>query len=510
MTMMANRSQGAVVADWIEAYLVHADGDRYGRPFRLHGFQRDFLGRLYRTDRHGKRIVKRALLGLPKGNGKTELAAAIAIAELGGPFAPASPNVIVAAASFEQADILFGAARTMITEGKLAPYFEVFDSEIMRRDARPGVMRRVAAAAGTNDGHRPTFVVADELHEWVGGKERVHLVLTNGLTKRSDGLEVSITTAGADKDTLLGRLFDYGQRVNAGEIDDPGFLFAWRSASPDHDLSKPEQLRAAIFEANPAVEAGFLDGERLAARFSEIPRWEFERYHLNRFVESNERWLPPGAWAACEDKGLDLDTSLPVTVGVDLGLNYDNTAVVIAQRQGERIVMRAQIWSNPYRPGDRRADEWTFDLATVESHLRELLKRFPAPQATKPDSRIPAPGPLFVCDPYQLRRSIEVLEGDGLNIAAVLQVDSTMVPSSQALYDAIIAKRIAHDGDERFGAHIAAAIARQRPRGGWKLDKPVKSGRPIDAAEAAAMALHNMPAEAPKPFVRKPRICVGF
>ena len=49
-----------------------------------------------------------------------------------------------------------------------------------------GRMYRVAAIAGTNDGGLPTFFVADELHEWVGRKERVHVVIANGLAKRKD------------------------------------------------------------------------------------------------------------------------------------------------------------------------------------------------------------------------------------------------------------------------------------------------------------------------------------
>ncbi len=509
------RTQGALVAEWLAEYLVHGDGDKYGRPFQLHPFQLDFIEQLYRTDRNGKRIVKRAVLGLPKGSGKTELAAALAIAELAGPFAPESPNVIIAAASFEQADLCFGTARTMITEGKLAPYLEAFDTEIMRRDGRPGIMRRVAAAAGTNDGHRPTFLVCDEVHEWTGAKERVHLILSSGLAKRSDALELSISTAGFDKETLLGRLFDYGQRVNAGDIDDPSFLFVWRSASEQHDLNDPKQLRAAIAEANPAVQAGFMDGERLAARYSEIPTHEFERYHLNRFVTSAGSWLPAGAWAACEDKSARLDRKLPATVGIDFAWKHDTTAVVVAQRQGPRIVLRARIFDNPHLPGTHAHTDWAFDSGELKDYLRRLFEEFPVAQAVKPDDprQRGAPGPYFVADPYQLREEIKELTDAGLNIASVDMRDMFMVPATRSLFDAIVVdKVIAHDGDPAFAAQVEAAVPKWSARGGYRLDKASRSsGRPIDAAEAASLAVHSMPAAPPKPYVRKPpRIPVGF
>jgi phage terminase large subunit-like protein len=127
-----------LVCRWIETNLVHGEGDKFGEPFRLEPWQRAYIWRIYEYDpTTNKRTVKRALLGTPKGNGKTELLAAIALAELAGPKAPRSPNIPIAAASFEQADLLFGTARIMLTQGPLAAHFEVYDTEILIKD-RPG------------------------------------------------------------------------------------------------------------------------------------------------------------------------------------------------------------------------------------------------------------------------------------------------------------------------------------------------------------------------------------
>ena len=139
-------TDGATVCAWIEANLVHGEGDLFGRPFGLHAFQRRFLDRLYQLDPDGRRRLRRALLGLPKGNGKTELAAAIAVLELAGPFAPPSP--VSRGGLVRAGRPRVRPARTMIAEGPLRPYFDLFDTEILRRDG-PGRMYRVAAAAGT-------------------------------------------------------------------------------------------------------------------------------------------------------------------------------------------------------------------------------------------------------------------------------------------------------------------------------------------------------------------------
>ena len=125
---------GRSVCRWIERHLVHGEGDYLGEPFRLEGWQRELIYRLYEYDAARlQRIVRRPLLVTPKGCGKTELCAALALAELAGPTVPTadgrgqvrkSPNVPIAAGSFEQADRLFGAARLMVTEGPLRSVLE--------------------------------------------------------------------------------------------------------------------------------------------------------------------------------------------------------------------------------------------------------------------------------------------------------------------------------------------------------------------------------------------------
>ena len=208
-------SLGGDVAMFIEAFLVRGPGDVAGQPFRLTNEEKRFLLWAYEVDADGKRTVRRALRGLPKGSAKTEFAAAVAVAEMAGPVVFShwedregrkaargmrrhDPYVVAAASTYEQADLLFGAARSMIENGPLKDFFDVFDREIQLKN-ESGVMVRVPAVAGANDGLRPTFCVFDETHEWTGNKRRVHLVLENGLAKRAGAWSLSITTAGNPK-----------------------------------------------------------------------------------------------------------------------------------------------------------------------------------------------------------------------------------------------------------------------------------------------------------------------
>jgi hypothetical protein len=172
---------GPAVAAWIETFCVHGPGDVLGQPVTLTDEERRLLAWAYEVDDQGRRVVRRSLVGLPKGSRKTEFAAWVAIAEMAGPVRFAGwdekgrpvgqrqhdPYVVVAASTYEQADLLFGAARAVVTEGPLKEFFEAFDKELLLK-GEPGKLVRVPAVAGANDGIRPTFCAFDETHEWTG------------------------------------------------------------------------------------------------------------------------------------------------------------------------------------------------------------------------------------------------------------------------------------------------------------------------------------------------------
>ena len=460
--MRSNHTYGPLAVAWIQQNVVHGEGDSFGLPFVCTDDQRAFLDRLLRYDPKTKRmIVRRAVLGRAKGWSKTEFVAALALFFLCGPLAPTAANIPIAAASFEQADLLFGSARVMAAEGPLRPFVECFDTEILRADG-PGRIFRVAAAAGTNDGGRPTLFCADELHEWTGGKSRVFLVISNSIAKRRDGLVLVISTAGSDESELLRGLYDYGKAVNAGEIDDPAFLLDWAEADASLDPNDgPEVRRVMALQANPHAEQ-FDTLEHIERRWHEIPEHEWLRYFGNRWVSvAAESWLPDGAWQACTSQ-LELVDGAPTFVGVDMALKHDTVAVVHAQWHDGRLVTRHRAW---LPDGDM------VDVAAVEQHLRELHRRYKLE--------------VVAYDPAFFQRSAEALGDDGLPMIEFPQSAARMVPACQTTYELIGARTLTHDGSPVFADQVMAAAPRATGEG-WRLSKG-KSKRKIDAAIALVM-----------------------
>ena len=146
-------SLGPEVAAWIETFCVHGPGDVLGQPVELTRDERRFLSWAYEVDKEGRRLVRRAVRGLPKGSRKTEFAAWLCLAELAGPVRfdrfeqgekgkrargkrVVDPFVVAAAASYDQADLLMSAVRAAVAEGPLKDFFDVFEKEVQARVRR--------------------------------------------------------------------------------------------------------------------------------------------------------------------------------------------------------------------------------------------------------------------------------------------------------------------------------------------------------------------------------------
>lgn len=471
---------GAVVASWIESNLVHGEGDFYGQPFVLDAFQRDILYRIYLTNAQtGVRVVRRALIILPKGTGKTELVAAIMLAELcglvvvvnGRPARRTSPNIPVAAASYEQSDRLFGAAASMAAheDSALRDVLAVFEHEI-RLKGGPGRMFRVAAVAGTNDGGLPTAFAADEVHEWTGAKERVHLVIGNSLAKRRSGLELNISTPDdAQPDSLLGRLVRHGEAVASGEVSDPSFFYVRFAAKGEYDLDDPAELRAAIVEATPAT---FVDVERVAQRYEvdHIPRHEFERYHLGRFVRPTRAWIPEGKWDPLARTDPIPDGS-DVVVGFHGSYNRNSTGLVACTMDGHLEVLAA--WERP----DRAPEDWIVPRAEVDAAVDAAFARFHVVE--------------LPCDPRQWTSEIEAWQqryGDVV-LDFPTSTPARMSPACARFYGAVVAGvGLSHDGDPRLSRHLHNAITKEHHDGAYIAKENRDSPRKIDLAVAAVLA----------------------
>jgi phage terminase large subunit-like protein len=343
-------------------------------------------------------------------------------------------------------------------------------------------------------GRAPAAAIVDEL--WAletNQQQEVYTALGSALHKRDDSFLLAITTAGYDRFSLLGRIYDQalawpdlevsrdGCLTIAKDIEN-GQLLWWYGAPADCDLEDEKLWR----RCNPASWVDLRDLRR-QLHDPGLGELGFRRLHLNQWTAARDAWLPSGLWDSLRGDGR-IPEGANIYVGVDVGISHDTTAVAWAHRLPDgRIIIRARVWA----ANDKTAHEHTpgskVELEQIEGFIRRLADRFRV--------RVVAYDPRF------FDRSAELLEKAGLPMVEFLQASAPMGDAYQRFYQLAVEGKLIHNGDKVLAAHIDATTAKPGEHG-WKISKR-KSRLPIDAAVAATMAVAraDLKGDPPKPNV---------
>lgn len=468
-------TSGQHVIDFIETYCQHTKGKWRGKPFILLPWEKVLLYELFEIDPATRlRRYRWAYIEIPKKQGKSELVAALILYMLIAD-GEESPEIACGANSDEQADLVFGAAKTMCElSPELAALTKRFAKEITLADNPAAKISRCSAAVGTNDGPSYSTIALDELHEFKGERGTgLFNVLTNATGAREQPLVFMITTAGYDEETLCGHYHQHAEKILSGEVSDPTFYAKIYAADPtvldvlysgdaetvlrDH----ADVFAAAIQHANPSlghtVQMAFYRDQ-----FRRKPRGVFCRYFLGIWTGVEETWLKPGEWEACEVPSIVFDPERPLFLGIDASTHKDSTAVVAAQwldaPLADTLATKAHIWAVPLNPQTGKpVENWRIPIGEVEATIREYHTNYNLVAAA--------------FDPAFITWTAATLEAEGIPMIAMPQTHTRMVGPTQALYELIVDQRLIHEPDPVFARHIRHARARQVGNGGWRLVK---------------------------------------
>ena len=449
-------TDGDEIVSFAENYFNVLKGFRSGEPLVFTNWQKWLLRSLYeRSDVTGRLRYRRALIGLPRKQGKSLMMSAVGVY---GMIAGESGSEVYAVANDrQQARIIFNEAKQQIVNSPLLAAESKVYRDAIEMPRFGSVFRVLSSDFKGQAGLNPSLVLFDEL--WGQNNSDLYDQMTLGSGARIEPLTVSITTAGYDLDSLAGKLYQYGKQVASGEVEDDQFGFWWWEAPEDCKVDD----RKAWQVSNPNLAEGLLDPDDLAVAVKQTSEMGMRRWRLNQWVRSQESWLPVGAWEQCVSD-LQLDPELPVWVGIDMALKHDTIAVCVAQPQADRCVVRSKIWQ-PEQEG--------VDVIAVEHYLRELHNQFQVQE--------------FAFDPAYFQRSAEALSDDGLPMVEFPQSGARMIPACGNAYEMIVNRKVAHDGSPTFTDQVLSAAQRMTDTG-WRLSKG-KSKRKIDACIAMVIAL---------------------
>jgi phage terminase large subunit-like protein len=441
------------VAEFIDRCLINPET---GEPFVLLPAERLFLKWMFMTDADGRLLYPTLVYSAIKKSGKTTFGAMVVIVMMV-LFAPQYGEAYVLANDFAQAqNRVFDVCCRIVQSSPMLRHEARVTSELITFHATKSIIRPLSSDYGSAAGGHPTIAVFDEIWNYTTARARRLWDELVPVPTRKISCRLIVSHAGfLGESELFEGLYHRGKalpKVGPDLYAGDGMLMFW-----SHVPIAPEQTPAWLEQMR-----------------RDVPAVQFLRQFENRFAASERSFIDMAKWDACCDASVpmvDYDKALPVTVGVDIGYKHDSTAIVTTTWEPKldrvRLVRHKIIQPSPDNPLD-------FESA-VEGTLLDLQKRFIVERV------------LF--DPWQMQATAQRLKKAGLQIEEFPQSPGNLTAASQGLFDLISSRRLVMYPDEDTRLAASRAIAKEMPRGCWRIAKDQQNYK-IDVVVALAMSAH--------------------
>jgi len=496
------------------SHLKHSKAPWAGLPFEPMEWQKDFIRELYGTlDREGLRQYRQALLYLPRKNGKSFMAAALALYHLIAD-GKQGAEVYLAAGSREQASIVFNQCRDFVRSNKtLRRRLRVVEHNKRIIDSQTSsVLKALSADGGLAHGLNPTAIIADELHVWEGKRGReLWEALVTSFGGREEPLLLCISTAGHDRETLFYELYQHAKRVDEDPSRDPAFLPCLYETDPEDDWLSIDTWK----KANPALGEfrSLEDMKALATKAKESPSLEnsFRRLYLNQWTSSATAWIPADKWAACG--GLIVPERLKGREcfgGLDLSATTDLAAFVLVfpdDNDPPNYDVLPYFWLPEARATADRQDVADYRAWARAGYLKLMPGEVIDQREVKRDIQ-------DLADTYRIKEiafdrwnafqlAIELEEEGATMVSTGMGYRSLSVPS-KTLEELVLSKRLNHGGHPVLRWNIGNVTLEQDAAGNIKPSKARSKDR-IDGAVALILAISRAILRESKPTVYRER-----
>jgi len=501
--------------EFIENQLSHVRGQFAGEAVTLEPWELAIFGNIFGwVDSEGNRRYRTLLLYVPRGNGKTPMAAWLIDAIL---FDDYEPGAEIYGCAFEvkQAALLFAHAAGAVDNNlALKDRCQIFRGQqkaIQLNDHELNVDRLsayqvITKNSGSVHGQQPHLFVLDEVHQQL----KRDLVDTNETAMAKRGrrqpLSAYLTTADYERqDSICNELHDRAKRICAGIESAPRFLPVVYEASKDDDWTDPAIWEAANPNWNVTVDPASIAAMCEEAKLTPTKQNAFKRFHLNIRTDQEEVWITPEQWDSLKAEPVALEdlAGRHCFAGFDIGSTADMTAFVMAFPEDDGFFRLVPILWIPEARAEIRAKRdridyplWirqgfmrktpgsATDYATVRRDINELAAEY------KINIREVAADRLFqgeqICQ--------ELRELDGFNVIAHGQGFLSMAGPTKRFQELVELGKIRHDGHPVLRMHVLNVVVELDAAGNMKPNRSNKRQK-IDAAVGAIMGLGRATAD---------------
>jgi phage terminase large subunit-like protein len=486
-------------------------GEWKGLKFKLLPWQKKIISDVFGTLReNGYRQYNTVYIEIPKKNGKTELAAAIALYLLFGDNEPGA-QVYTAAADKDQAGLVYGAAAQMIrSSSALMKRCKVNDSRkriwLLNDNA---FMQTLSSEVNTKHGLNVSGVVIDELHAHPDRK--LYEVLTKGSgDARRQPLFFIITTAGIDRNSVCWELHEKSRQILNGTIEDPTF-YPVIYGPPDDEAGTDWDwtLEENWYKVNPSL-GHTIQIDKVRDAFREAQRKveeenTFKQLRLNIWVKQSLRWIKLSDWDKCAGNvNLEELKGKVCYSAFDLSSSLDLTALahVFPFEDHYKILMRFWIPEDTVDEKEKK-DKFPYRRCVKEGFLKTTpgnLIDYEFIRKQLNDDRSMFDMRELAYDRWGTVKLLTELEDDGFAVNEKEAGDGhpllvpfgqgyvSMSPASKGFMDLLLAGKLEHGNNPVLRWNADNAVITQDPAGNIKPDKS-KATQRIDGVVALLMAL---------------------
>ena len=491
-----NQQYADYAVNFIEC-LCHTKGTWAGKPFLLLDWQEQIIRDLFGIIKpNGYRQFNTAYIEIPKKNGKSELAAAVALLLCCGDEEQRA-EIYGCAADRGQATIVFDVAADMV---RMCPALNrrckiLASQKRILYTPTNSFYQVLSAEAYSKHGFNIHGVVFDELHTQPNRK--LFDVMTKGSgDARMQPLYFLITTAGTDTNSICYETHQKAVDILEGRKIDPTFYPVIYGAGQEEDWTDPKVWK----KANPSLgETIGMDKVKAAcdsARQNPGEENSFRQLRLNQWVKQAVRWMPMEKWDACafpvnpEDLegrvcygGLDLSSTSDLTAFVLVFPPYDDEKpyyiLPFFWLPEETLPIRVNRDHVPYDVWERQGYIQTTEgnvvhYGYIEKYIERLGERYNIRE--------------IAFDRWGAVQMVQNLEGMGFTVVPMGQGFASMSPPTKELMKLTLEKKLAHGGHPVLRWNMDNIYIRTDPAGNIKADK-AKSTEKIDGAVATIMAL---------------------
>ena len=366
----------------IEKTLCHQQGETItgeplrGTPFMLQPWEKFIIYNLVGFYLTGTQVVRfhEALIYLPRKNGKTGFAAALAWAlslwyrKSGSKCYISSAALMQSLEAFNFLDYNVERMGEKQVRGKKGGLVKVIDNNnehSMEASFSDGsfFIRALAANPDAQDSLNANLCICDEIHAF---KEPKQYNLFKECQKAyTNKLLIGISTAGDDEQGFLGQRLKYCRQILDGTITDEQYFIFLCCANPDEDGEIDYTNPITHEMANPSygvtIRPAEILNDALQAQNDPQQRKDFLAKSLNVFTSAMKAWFDIDEFRRSDQQyswTLEELAKLPVNWygGADLSRMYDLTAAALyGQYQGVDIVITHAFF--PITQAARKADE---------------------------------------------------------------------------------------------------------------------------------------------------------